>query len=157
LNKNKFTGLFAVILGIVYSIGAVNLRGPSMGDPLGPKVFPLVIGTFSILFGVLLILREMRVPKERRDEISFQLSVEGKKILKLILLTSVFGIIYGLFFDSLGYLISTTIFMIFVMFLVNKSSRWVQNIIVSLGFSVITYVGFATLLHLSLPRGILNF
>lgn len=157
MDKNKFTALFSVILGIVYSIGALSLRGPSMGDPLGPKVFPLIIGIIAICLGGLLLLREIRIPKEGRQKISWQLSAEGKKILKLIILTSVFGIIYGLFFDSLGYLISTTIFMIFVMFLVNKSSRWVQNIIVSLGFSVITYVGFATLLHLSLPRGILNF
>ncbi len=157
MSKNKFTGLLAVILGAVYSIGALSLRGPSMGDPLGPKVFPLIIGIFSILLGVLLILREVRIPEERRQKISFQLPAQGKILFRLIGLTSVFGIVYGLLFDSLGYLISTMIFMVFVMFLVNKSSRWMQNIIVSLGFSIITYVGFATLLHLSLPRGILNF
>ncbi len=157
MSKNLSAGFATGILGIIYTIAALNLPQPNMGDGLGPRVFPLIIGILLILLSLLLVLKEIKIPKENRQTISFQMSEESRKVLLLIALTSVCGIVYGVLLDRLGYLISTAIFMLFVMFLVNKTSRWLQNIIVAVTFSFITYVGFATLLHLSLPRGIIHF
>jgi len=157
LSKNMITGFFAVALGGIYLIATLNLRHPTMGDPTGPKVFPLIVAILLIFLGVLLLMKEIITPKERRSILSFQLPAEGKKVLIRIVITAIAGIIYGLVLVPLGYLISTTVFMLGLMFLVNTFARWKQNIMVSFGFSLVTYIGFATLLHLSLPRGIFSF
>ena len=81
--------------------------------------------------------------------------MEHKDLWLKILLTTVVGIVYGLVMDTLGFLIPTTLFMLFISTLINKG-RLVQNAILSLAFSVITYGVFAVALKLSLPRGFLE-
>ena len=151
------TGLFAVALGGIYLIATLNLRQQTMGDPTGPKVFPLIVAILLIALGMLLLVKEARTPKEGRSILSFHFTAEGKKVLIRILITSIAGIIYGFLLDPLGYLLSTTVFMLGIMFLVNSLALWKRNILVSIGFSLVTYIGFCTLLHLSLPRGIFSF
>ena len=65
------------------------------------------------------------------------------------------GIGYGLVLDWLGYLIATFFFMMIVTTLINVG-RHKQNLIISVLFSVISFISFALLLKLSLPRGLLG-
>lgn len=157
MSKNMITGLFTVALGGIYLISTLNLRQQTMGDPTGPKAFPFIVAILLLLLGMLLLVKEIRTPKESRSIMSIQLTPEGKKVIIRIVITSIAGIVYGFLLDPLGYLISTTVFMLGLMFLVNTLAHWKKNIMVSIGFSLVTYIGFATLLHLSLPRGILSF
>ena len=151
------TSLLTVLLGGIYLISTLNLRQQTMGDPTGPKAFPFVVAILLIFLGIVLLVKEIKTPKERRSILSFQIDAEGKKVLIRIVITSIAGIIYGFLLDPLGYLISTGVFMLGLMFLINTFAQWKKNIMVSIGFSLVTYIGFATLLHLSLPRGIFSF
>jgi putative tricarboxylic transport membrane protein len=65
------------------------------------------------------------------------------------------GIAYGLVMDSLGFLIPTTLFMLFISTLINRG-RLVQNLVLAVAFSMITYGVFAVALKLSLPRGFIE-
>jgi hypothetical protein len=47
--------------------------------------------------------------------------------------------------------------MMILMCLVNTIRRMLENTVISLGFSVATYVLFAMIFQVSLPRGILAF
>ena len=80
-----------------------------------------------------------------------------KALYTKIGLTVLAGIVYGFILDTVGYLISTFVFMMILMCLVNTIRRMAENTIISLGFSVVTYVLFATIFQVSLPRGILAF
>jgi putative tricarboxylic transport membrane protein len=64
------------------------------------------------------------------------------------------GITYGMFLDYLGYILATAAFMLAMTFMLSKRTK--VNLILSLCFPIVTYVVFATLLSLSLPRGILG-
>ena len=144
-------------LGGIYLISTFNLPQQTMGDPTGPKAFPFIVAILLLFLGILVLVKEFRTSKELKSMLSFQLDAEGKKVLIRIVITSIAGIIYGFLLDPLGYLISTAVFMLGLMFLINTFAKWKQNIMVSISFSLVTYIGFATLLHLSLPRGILSF
>lgn len=157
MTRNVINGLGAVIFGCVYLVMTMRLPHLQVGDSLGPKVFPLMVGGLLTLLGAVLLFKEMLLPKEQRKTISLQMPADVRVVVVRMALTSFFGIAYGFLLDPLGYLLSTTIFMLALMFMVNKLSRWLENIAVSVGFSVVTYAGFATLLHLSLPRGIVYF
>ncbi len=64
-------------------------------------------------------------------------------------------IAYGLVMDTVGFLVSTAAFMLFISFLINKG-RTAQNIIVAVAFSAICYGVFGVALKLSLPRGLIE-
>ncbi|HOX11643.1 MAG TPA: tripartite tricarboxylate transporter TctB family protein [Spirochaetia bacterium] len=153
MTKDTLTGIIAVAVGGIYTATALVLPEMRMGDKLGPKIFPLVVGIGSVLAGLALILGDRRPGKQsKKADFGF---VEHKDLWLKIVLTTVVGIVYGLVMDKLGFLIPTTLFMLFISTLINKG-RLVQNAVLSAVFAVITYGVFAVALKLSLPRGFLE-
>lgn len=153
MTKDTLTGIIAVAVGGIYTATALVLPEMRMGDKLGPKIFPLVVGIGSVLAGMALILGDRRPGKQsKKADFGF---VEHKDLWLKIVLTTVVGIVYGLVMDKLGFLIPTTLFMLFISTLINKG-RLVQNAVLSAVFAVITYGVFAVALKLSLPRGFLE-
>jgi putative tricarboxylic transport membrane protein len=133
------------------------LPDPAMGDPMGPKLFPLIVGYGAVISGAVLVYREFKAKnKSKKEIISFELE-SNKGLYIKIALTITIGIIYGLILDPIGYVISTFVFVLSVMSIINNMKRMVENLIVSLSFSVVTYYVFSILLKLSLPRGLLKF
>lgn len=156
MTSNSVTGLISIVFGAVYLFMTLRLPDVSVGDPIGPKLFPLLVGLGALLCGILLVVNEIRVNRAaRNDVITVDLS-SRRELYGKIGLTILAGIIYGFLLDPVGYLISTFVFMTFILSLVNSLKRMVENIALSLGFSVTTYVVFAILLKLSLPRGVLS-
>jgi len=147
------TGIIAIVIGGIYLVTAMLLPQMTMGDRLGPKLFPSIIGVVAIVAGAVLAFRE-RNPEKRSKKTDFGF-VKHKSVWIKILLTTIVGIAYGLVMDSLGFLIPTTLFMLFITTLINKG-RVVQNLIIAIAFAVLTYGVFAVALKLSLPRGFLE-
>ena len=161
MTKNLAAGLISLVLGVVYLFMTLRLPDVSIGDPLGPKLFPMIVGIGALVSGVLLVAGEIRAAKggarQRADEETAVERCARKALYTKIGLTVLAGIVYGFILDTVGYLISTFVFMVILMCLVNTIRRMVENIVISLGFSVVTYVLFATIFQVSLPRGILAF
>ena len=161
MTRNLTAGLIPVVLGVVYLFMTLRLPDVSIGDPLGPRLFPMIVGIGSLVSGVLLAAGEIRAAKSGgRQRAGEETAVERsarKALYGKIGLTILAGVVYGFILDTVGYLISTFVFMMILMCLVNTIRRMVENTVVSIGFSVVTYVLFATIFQVSLPRGILAF
>ena len=161
MTNNLATGLISLVLGIVYLCMTLGLPDVTIGDPLGPRLFPMIVGVGAMVCGILLVAGEIRASRggaRQRPEQETTMDRSSKKTLYgRIGFTILAGIIYGFFLDSAGYLISTFVFIMILMCLVNTLKRMTENIIIALGFSVVTYLVFATLFKVSLPRGILAF
>ena len=150
---NFMTGIIAVAIGGIYLITAMLLPQMRMGDKLGPKLFPTIVGIVAIASGIILMIQDRRPGKaSKKADFGF---IKNKDLWLKILLTTLVGIVYGLVMDSLGFIIPTTLFMLFISMLINKG-RLVQNIIVALSFAVICYGVFGVALKLSLPRGFIE-
>lgn len=152
MTKNLTTGIFSVILGLVYLAGTYNIPLNDAGDSVGPRSFPFLIAALVLICGVALIINDLR--SKDRKPFSWGFASESGVWLRIIA-TMVVGIIYGLVLDWLGYLIATFFFMIIVTTLINVG-RHKQNLIVSVLFSIISFISFALILKLSLPRGLLG-
>ena len=150
---NLITGIIAVAIGGIYLVTAMLLPEMRMGDRLGPKLFPSIVGILAIASGIVLVIQE-RKPEKRSKKADFGF-IRHKEVWLKILLTTIVGIAYGLVMDSLGFLIPTTLFMFFISTLINKG-RLIQNFLLAVAFSVITYGVFAVALKLSLPRGFIE-
>jgi len=150
---NLITGIIAIAVAGIYLVPAMLLPEMRMGDRLGPKLFPSIVGILAIIAGIILALGD-RNPGTRSKKADFGF-IKHKEVWVKILLTTAVGIAYGLLMDPLGFLVPTTLFMLFISTLINKG-RLVQNLILAIAFSVITYGVFAVALKLSLPRGFIE-
>ena len=153
MTTNILTGIISIVLGLVYSITALRLPRMAMGDRLGPKIFPYFVGIVTIITGIAMILQD-RNPEKRSKKVDFGFKEHKNVWIKIGLLT-IAGIVFGLIIDGLGYMIATALFMFFVSMLINRG-RLVQNTVIAVLFSVVTYFIFAVALKLSLPRGIIE-
>jgi putative tricarboxylic transport membrane protein len=152
MTKNSTTGWFAVVLGAFYLFGTTLVPIFDAGDQTGPRAFPYLVSAVVILSGLGLLVKDWRSAK--RVPFSWGFSTDRAIWLK-ILATMVAGIVYGLVLDSLGYLIATFLFMVAVSELINVG-RHAQNLVIAVAFSLVTFISFALILKLSLPRGLLG-
>jgi putative tricarboxylic transport membrane protein len=152
MTKDMTAGVASVVVGVGYLISAFRIPVFATGDEIGPRLFPFMISAVVILCGAVLVLREL-LNKDRKP---FAWGFAADRDIWLrILFTIAAGVLYGLILDWLGYVIATFFFMSFVASIINVG-KYRQNAFLAAAFSVSTYVAFAVILKLSLPRGILG-
>jgi putative tricarboxylic transport membrane protein len=152
MTKNMTAGIFSVVLGLGYLVAAFRIPVFDTGDEIGPRAFPFMIAAVVICCGLALILKELKSRNRKPFSWGF---ISERGIWLQILITIAAGIIYGLVLDWLGYVIATFLFMIVVASIINIGKH-LQNLIIAAAFSIVTFVAFAVILKLSLPRGILG-
>jgi len=146
---NVVTGILAFLLGVGYSYLAWTLPRATVGNPLAPLIFPLMLGGGMTLLGILLLIQEKaRVSKKEGKPVSFIFTQYGKSIAVVTLLC----VLYAFFFERMGYLLSTFLFLSIVLYMFNGKERWKAIVGISLGFSVGVYVVFGEVLSIQLPR-----
>jgi putative tricarboxylic transport membrane protein len=154
MTKNMVTAIFSTAIGAVYLCMTLRLPRPALGDRIGPRLFPILIAVCIMLCGLLLLLVDFR--SKIKDHIRIDFKTNREVYLK-IAATIVLGILYGMIIETAGYVISSFLFVFLIMLIINNFSKLMENLLVSLGFSIISFVVFFTVLHLSLPRGWLAF
>ncbi len=152
MSKNFTSGLLSFVLGAIYFFTAVQFPEVTAGDRTGPKLFPLIIGSIAMIAGALLCINDRK--HKNPDPVEWNFAAD-RAVWSKIIIIMILGVIYGLVLDSWGYLVATTAFMFFATMLINRG-RFIQNILLSVLFPVITYAAFAIALKLSLPRGIIE-
>lgn len=152
LTKDTITGAASVVLGSVYLISTKAIPVMDAGDQVGPRAFPYLVAMLVICCGLWLLVKEFL--NRNRQPFSWGF-VADRAVWVRILLTMAAGITYGLVLDWLGYIIATFLFMMIVCEMINVG-RHAQNLVIAVIFPVFTFVAFALVLKLSLPRGILG-
>ena len=150
MNISKLTSIAFLLVGLIYTIAAIQLPNASIGSPTAPKVFPLLVGVFTIGLALVAIAQEFR-----KHAVAGQTdaTTEGfdRETLKQIDLTTLFALIYALIFDRVGYVIATIIFLEGMLFLFNGLKKWKLNTLVAVIFSVAIYILFYKVLNVYLP------
>jgi Tripartite tricarboxylate transporter TctB family. len=145
------TGIITMLFGIGYTVMAYTLPKAAIGNPMAPTYFPIMLGIGMTILGICLFVSEVR-NKEAGQRPGEKKTGKGMAFdTKMIIFTCVMGIVYGLIFNMLGYVLSTFIFLGSLLFALNGKGKWKSNIIVALSFSVIIYFIFQKLLNIPLP------
>lgn len=152
MSKNFTSGLLSLVLGAIYFFTAVQFPEVTAGDRTGPKLFPMIIGSAAMIAGALLCVLDRKSGKSTPVEWNF---FADRGVWSKILVIMILGVTYGLVLDTWGYLVATAAFMFCATLLINRG-HFVQNILISILFPVVTYAAFAVALQLSLPRGIIE-
>ena len=149
-----------LVLTGVYFWATSEIPTLEIGDPLGPKAFPRLLGAGMVIAAVMLLLEMIKENKARKSEPASAASnaaethdIESYKIVAGV--AAVTGI-YFLLFEPLGYAVATSSFLLVMTNYFNKR-KWWTNCLTAVLYSFGSYYMFTSLLGVSLPRGIAPF
>lgn len=144
-----------ILFAGAYFYATAEIPSLEIGDPLGPKAFPRLLGVGLLLSAGLLLLEILRARTARpqadegtwRDDLSH---------LPVIAAVSVWTGVYYAVFEHAGYMLSTFVFVLGLMAYFHRG-HWVTNLVTAGLFSVLSYALFVKALTVTLPAGILSF
>ena len=149
--------IFAVtlVLAAVYFYATAQIPSLEIGDPLGPKAFPRLLGIGLLIAAGILLLEILRA---RKTPPVAEAGDEEKVPPHWLLLGGVvvWTAAYFAVFTTLGFMLSTAAYLIGMTAWFNRG-RWTTNILTSVLFAVISYLMFTKLLGVNLARGFLPF
>jgi putative tricarboxylic transport membrane protein len=143
-----------LILAGVYFYATEKLPSLEIGDPLGPKAFPRLLGILLVITAGILLFEMIRGRKPARASDVPSRGVTDRTSYLIVGGVTAWTFLYFLVFEPLGYVIATSIYLIALTAFLNRG-KWMANIVTSIGFSVGSYVMFVKLLGVNLAPGIL--
>jgi putative tricarboxylic transport membrane protein len=144
----------AITGACVYLFADSRIVDPVISDPLGPKVFPVLIG-LGLLGSGLLLLAETR--KKSPSVAGAAVAAPGNNKQRLILVgMAVWTACYYTAFEPVGYIVST-IGYLFGLLLFFNPRKHVANVATAVIFTAVAYAIFAKFLGVSMPSGVLTF
>ena len=152
---DKVIFVATLILAAVYFYATSQIPSLEIGDPLGPKAFPRLLGIgLLITAGILLmeILRARKTPPAADPNAVEEEPPHWPLLAGVVAWTGA----YFAVFTMLGFMISTSIFLLGMTAWFNRG-RWKMNVLTSVLFSVGSYFMFTKLLGVTLAQGMLPF
>ncbi len=162
--KKNFIGFDRVVAIITVPIALfliyVAYSAPKSNIPqtLGPEAMPIAVLILIIVCAVFIFINasgdthESTPATDVEEAPPASTGVDKYKIVVLVVLGLV---VYGIMLEPVGFVISTTLLVLYSARLFEKG-KWVRNGVVSLLFSISVYYSFVHLLDVMLPAGILE-
>jgi putative tricarboxylic transport membrane protein len=143
-----------ILVAAVYLYATTLIPTLEIGDPLGPKAFPRLLGIF-LLIGAGLLFAE--IWKERKAAAPVPQASEPSDMRHIRVLAGVVAWtgLYYVSFDKAGYVVATAAYLLALMAWFNRG-KWIANVATSVLFSALSYFMFLKL-DVRLPQGILPF
>jgi putative tricarboxylic transport membrane protein len=149
----------AIPLAIFLIVEAYRAPRPNVRQTLGPEFLPIAVLCLIVVCAVFIFIDATRTVKESQPSpetpAAQPTSPRGHKKQVILVLIVAGLVVYGAILDRAGFIISTTLLVLWSARLFEKG-KWVRNVIVSLVFSCSVYYCFVYLLGVSLPAGILK-
>ncbi len=143
-----------VLIAVVYLYATTLIPSLEIGDPLGPKAFPRLLGICLLIAAGLLALEiwrdhKAKVPPPAEGELA------PWRHIGVILAVTAWTGLYDVAFERLGYVVATAIYLVALTAWFHRG-KWVANGVTSLLFAGLSYWMFVKL-DVRLPTGILPF
>lgn len=147
--------VFILVLTGVYFWATSQIPTLEIGDPLGPKAFPRLLGAGMLLTAVMLLAE---IIKDRKTAPSTEAPAPGERSQwRVIIGVTLWTFVFFVSFEFLGYMISVTAYLLAMTYFFNKKGRWLVNGLTSVIYGVGSYFIFTQALGVNLPRGLLPF
>ena len=153
---DQVTGLFLVGLGAAAAYGGWLLP-PVPGQPVGPNIFPLVIGSGLALCGLAIALGIGRTFEEEEEIIPLEAGQARPPTSKLYGLRALLPPALLLFYvaaaDRLGFIITAAL----IVFVTSSAlgARWKLSLPLAVMAPIVIHLIFSKLLRVPLPAGLL--
>ena len=145
---NLWANLFLMLLSAAVISEAFELE---VGTPNNPGSGFMIFGA-AVVLGLLALHQFIKSLRSYQPGAESEERIHWARILAVILA----NVLYICLFQPVGYLVCTFLFLWFL-FQVMERGHWFQRLIGAALTSFITYVLFARMLQLNLPRGVIPF
>jgi putative tricarboxylic transport membrane protein len=149
---DRIVAACTLLLAAVYLYATATLPAMDIGDPLGPKAFPVLLGSLLALAGVLLLL-ESRSKRALGE--SGESGVPPARPLQ-VAGVSVITVAFFALLEPLGYLIAFSLYLFVLMLWLHRRSPLVC-LATAVLFALGSYTLFAKALGVALAKGLLYF
>ena len=129
MSSDRIFGLVVVMGALAFFAGALQIQTSFLSDPVGPRVFPMLIAASALLCGLVLIAKPDAEPEWPA------LAAWGNMAIALVVLVS-----YALMIGPMGFLASTALAAAGVSYLIEKNARTAA--LTGLGLSLVLFVIF---------------
>ncbi|MEJ6691302.1 MAG: tripartite tricarboxylate transporter TctB family protein [Paracoccaceae bacterium] len=152
--RNYVVGLLLLTLSVVWTWLVIVTIPAGFGDgDIGPRAFPLMFGLCLGFLSVILLLKSLM--NRQKVETARSLATEDQLIIhwlpSALLLIELLG--YGYLLKTVGFVISTPILVVFVMF-INLRVRSVKMFLgMSIGITLVCWLVFEKVLGIYLANG----
>jgi putative tricarboxylic transport membrane protein len=150
-NNDSWSSLVWLFAGLGFIAGGLRMGIGPLNAP-GPGFFPTLIGGIFSLLSLALFIGSFSKKSQVREKIHFWREEKSWRKVVLSLGSLVF---YLIFLNYLGYIITTFLFIFFLLKFVGKRG-WVSSILTAVLVSLGTYAVFKMGLRVSLPKGLIT-
>jgi hypothetical protein len=151
MSRERWGSLVWLLLGIVICWSSIRLKLGDFRNP-GPGFLPFTTGVILVGLSFIVFLQSGRAGEKA---VSKPFLVDRQRAWKAAL-TLVALLVYAVGMDYLGFLVSTTLFLAFLLWAV-EPQRWYIVIFGSLLAAAASFTLFEILLKSPLPKGIFEF
>lgn len=139
---DRIASILFLATGVLFIVGSRQLGSSSYGSSVGPDIFPLLLGIILVLLSIRLFYETM-VAKTQH-------SSKKKLLYKPFLIIFSATLVYILTLETIGYVITTFLFL-FVSFQTMERSKVITSLIISACFSGFVYFMYVEVLKGTLP------
>lgn len=145
MRAERIGAWIVLLIGGGYLWEALRMEDVTIGDPLGPKVFPVILGAVMVILGFSLVIR----PVEGSSPRTFSRSALYALVLALLLCAYALGI------EWIGYPAATFFFLFAASRLLGETSLTV-GLAIPLVLSLGIFGLFTRVLDIPLPLGLIG-
>lgn len=161
ITADRLTAMLTLPISVALIYVALVEPRPNIPMAVGPHVWPICILVLLIACAVPMLWKRSSVPANTMSEpptegtaastgLNWYASPGAAAILTVAGL-----VIYALLLDTLGFLVSTVLLVLYQSRVIQRG-HWVRNIATAVIFSVLLYFGMTELLSVKLPAGLLG-
>jgi putative tricarboxylic transport membrane protein len=143
-----------ILVAVVYLYATTLIPSLEIGDPLGPKAFPRLIG-IALLIAAGMLALEMWRERGRDAAPAPGAAPFDPRVVKVLAVVVFWAGVYYATLEVLGYVLATSAFLFPLMAWFNRG-KWLANALSAAAFAAMTYWLFVAL-DVRLPRGVLPF
>jgi putative tricarboxylic transport membrane protein len=143
-----------IVVAAVYLYATTLIPTLEIGDPLGPKAFPRLLGICLLIGAGLLFIEIWKERKAQVPQTGGSETATWRHLGMVAGVTAGTGIYYAAF-EPLGYIVSTAIYLFALMAWFNRG-KWTANVLSAVLFSILSFIMFVKL-DVNLPRGLAAF
>jgi putative tricarboxylic transport membrane protein len=155
-HRDLVSGSFLLLLGLFLAIRSTDLIIWSRSGP-GAGFFPLIIGLIICILSLILLLQYILSKRARGKTKAAPRGMPEQEKPALIKVSSylLLMVLYGLLMKSLGFFITTFLFL-FVILKYTERQGWRRTLLIGSIATVASYLLFETYLGVPLPMGFMK-
>ena len=140
--RDFFSGLMFIVVGVVFAIGATNYSMGSSAKP-GAGYFPLILSVLMAILGAIVLFKSLTIETEGGDPIG---AIAWRPLIVIVVAIAVFGATI----NWLGLILAVPI-LILISSLAGDEFKWLGVVINSIVLTLFSWLIFVLGLKLSIP------